>query len=207
MSGKSTGAIYLATKPKVERMAFANALKYEIFDGLWKFPTEQDVVQALERFQREVGGKLLLPDYEFPGRDLYYVSKEEKLAWVNLHKVELRPLLQWWGTEYRRSQDPDYWVRQLEAQAWESIADGNVVVVDDCRFENEREALREMGLLDIWVYNPNVPESVGIAGHASEAMGERGADLVISNSSTLEMYYRTLDTVIACNIPADVTRK
>lgn len=45
-------------------------------------------------------------------------------------KTRLRPLLQFWGTEFRRAQDPDYWVKRIRLL-------GGPIVVTDARFFNE----------------------------------------------------------------------
>ena len=62
-------------------------------------------------------------------------------------KDVFRPLLQVWGTDFRRAQDPDYWVRALEARIDRSFAEDRTrtLVVDDARFPNEFELLRSRG--------------------------------------------------------------
>jgi hypothetical protein len=51
-------------------------------------------------------------------------------------------LLQWWGTNYRRATDSDYWVKKfVEAIKLED----RIVVVSDVRFRNEAKAIRDMG--------------------------------------------------------------
>lgn len=51
-------------------------------------------------------------------------------------------LLIWWGTEYRRAQDPDYWVKK----ALDSIPVGtNLAIFTDVRFKNEAEAIKAKG--------------------------------------------------------------
>jgi hypothetical protein len=49
-------------------------------------------------------------------------------------------LLQWWGTNFRRAQDPNYWVKKAIA----SIPDGlEVAVFTDMRFPNEAWAIMD----------------------------------------------------------------
>lgn len=58
----------------------------------------------------------------------------------------VRSLLQWWGTDFRRAQDPNYWVnwgmRSAEAFAGRGIQG---VVFTDTRFANEAQAVKEAG--------------------------------------------------------------
>lgn len=46
-----------------------------------------------------------------------------------------RTLLQWWGTEYRREQDPNYWVAKLEATLL--VEQPRIALISDLRFPNE----------------------------------------------------------------------
>ena len=50
-----------------------------------------------------------------------------------------RRVLQWWGTEYRRGQDPYYWLKSID------LSPDGVVIVDDVRFPNEGDFLRGLG--------------------------------------------------------------
>lgn len=49
--------------------------------------------------------------------------------------------LQYWGTDIRRYQDKDYWVKIAIRSTLESLAGGQSVFVTDPRFENEIDAL------------------------------------------------------------------
>lgn len=65
--------------------------------------------------------------------------------WDKPYSDEIRQLLQLWGTEYRRSQDPLHWVeygrREIE-RAWETT---ELVVITDVRFQNEADLVRDLG--------------------------------------------------------------
>jgi hypothetical protein len=53
-------------------------------------------------------------------------------------------LLQWWGTEYRRKQDPHYWVKKLlNSVLKDSKLD--IVLITDVRFLNEAAGIRHAG--------------------------------------------------------------
>lgn len=65
-------------------------------------------------------------------------------------------LLQWWGTEYRRNEDPDYWVKK-----WFEQIDNfkGTVVTGDLRFLNEAKAVQYIGGKTINVTRLNVDGS------------------------------------------------
>lgn len=53
--------------------------------------------------------------------------------------------LQWWGTEYRRAQNPDYWVDKLAERISHNSSENQVFVITDVRFENEANYVRNNG--------------------------------------------------------------
>jgi hypothetical protein len=57
-------------------------------------------------------------------------------------------LLQWWGTEFRRAQDPDYWTKKLFASIPANL---DIAIVTDVRFQNEADGIRQRG-----GYNVNI---------------------------------------------------
>ncbi len=58
--------------------------------------------------------------------------------------MTVREVLQWWGTDVRRAQDPDYWVKAMAARLDDLPGDA-CVVFDDVRFPNEARMVRERG--------------------------------------------------------------
>lgn len=97
-----------------------------------------------------------------------------------------RTLLQWWGTEYRRSINPDYWVKALVKR----IADDQpeIALITDVRFPNEVQFIQRYGEV-IKVDRPSLPFLRGAAGvHASELALANfdGWDAVIKNDGDLE---------------------
>lgn len=57
-------------------------------------------------------------------------------------------LLQWWGTDYRREQDTDYWVKKMFADMSVNL---DVALITDVRFPNEAQGIKQRG-----GYNVNV---------------------------------------------------
>lgn len=72
-----------------------------------------------------------------PPMDIY-----EEMEYV-VTKDNYRTLLQGWGT-WRRSGDNDYWVRQVERRLT-LLDDRDIIAVDDCRYPNEYDMLKEQG--------------------------------------------------------------
>jgi hypothetical protein len=96
-----------------------------------------------------------------------------------------RTLYQWWGTEYRRSIDTDYWVRQL-AQRIE-LEKPQIALIDDMRFPNEFDFVSQYGET-VLVDRQGLPEST----HASETAlaGKSPEDwsIILGNNGTLEQF-------------------
>lgn len=115
----------------------------------------------------------------------------------------IRRLLQWWGTEFRRSIDPDYWVKQVDVDLPEML------VVSDVRFPNEMDFVRKYNGLLIKIARPKVV-SIETASekHASESLAKSdvAVDHVIVNDSTIsaltKKIYKALGVKIAPTSPA-----
>ncbi len=59
-------------------------------------------------------------------------------------------MLQAWGTEFRRAQDPNYWITQAAEKITNHFnATTYPMVFNDVRFQNEIDMLRECGFLII----------------------------------------------------------
>lgn len=96
--------------------------------------------------------------------------------WEKPTPAPMRACLRYWGTEYRRRQDQDYWVKQVEVDP--------ITVVTDVRFPNEIERVRSQGGTLWWVHRTYLPEE--LSAHASEALDVDAADHVLWNDGTLQ---------------------
>lgn len=66
-------------------------------------------------------------------------------VYLEEHKEQLRPLLQAWGTEYRRNLcDPHHWIKSL-AKRLNGVDSESIVLITDVRFQNEVDFIREQG--------------------------------------------------------------
>jgi hypothetical protein len=100
------------------------------------------------------------------------------------NKERFRPFLQWWGTEWRRANDPRHWVRVVEARIAEMADKDVLVAVTDARFPDEAECIRALGGR---VVNVVRPDSCSRDTHSSEtSMAYFPFDGVILNNGTLD---------------------
>lgn len=71
---------------------------------------------------------------------------------INENKLMFRSVLQWWGTDFRRKQDKDYWVKKWytaisNIQHWQPAT---LIVAADVRFYNELKLIEQLGG-EVWV--------------------------------------------------------
>lgn len=149
-SGKDTIADYLVRTRGFTVVRFSDALREEVLNTLPR--TLLAIARAT--YEGPIDNALT--------RTMVYVLKPPII----------RCLLQEWGTELRRAELENYWVRK-----WHERADGlDRVVVPDLRFPNELRAVRSVGGRVAYVYRPGHPGD----SHASE----RGLDAVSPSSFT-----------------------
>lgn len=167
-SGKTTICNEMVSRIGGRRLSFAYAMKKEVAEALMEiisgrmgtYPAEAIGVidTVLATLPVDVFERILF------ARD---VSQVIDLLSDPTTKTWFRAAQQWWGTEYRRAQDKDYWVRQLALQINE-LHDKNLFV-EDCRFPNEYQLLEDTGfkfvLLD---RNPAYPYDAERDSHESE---------------------------------------
>lgn len=110
----------------VRRYAFADALKVEINDAAALAGGMLELFKQGGTFD----GEVFTP---FPAWVQYDTDADMTDPFAPLGKQ--RTLMQWWGTEYRRAQDPNYWVKKLNATL---LADKpRIALITDMRFPNE----------------------------------------------------------------------
>jgi len=135
---------------------FADALKIEVTDAIRSAGSVEDLlIRGPE------------PGILFP----YWVEPTPNAALEPLSPYGKHvKLLQWWGGDYRRGQDPNYWIDKWKEKV---LSFEGVVVVSDTRYTNEAIAMIELGGFNVNVrrlnedgtqfFDPSRP-----AGHSSE---------------------------------------
>lgn len=135
--GKDTAADYLVNFHEFRRESFAGILK--------------DAVSAVFGWDREM----------LEGRTRQSREWREQVDtwWAQrLDKPNLTPrwVLQYWGTEVlRKGFHDDIWIAGLENKLRNS---SDNVVISDCRFPNEIQAIKNQGGQVIWVQRGSLPE-------------------------------------------------
>ena len=158
-AGKDASAALLSMLG-YHRIAFADQVRHEVTDAIRR-----------KQFPVEAVNSLIWP---------HLIDATTDEVWEKPTSDRMRRILQWWGTEYRRKQDPDYWIKA----AVQHVGALGCYVFTDVRFPNEVAAIRELHG-HVWkIWRPVEPS--GIPGHISERMvDEITPDLTIENTGTL----------------------
>lgn len=134
------------------------------------------------------------------------------LGWNGKKDEKGRQILQHLGTEVCRNIDPDYWIARWKSGAGEILNNGldmRTVIVDDVRFENEIEAIRELGGFTIYINRPHRSKWVRFwkrvkhlivksHRHASEGnIVASDCDYVIENCISLEELQRLVGMLLS----------
>jgi len=198
-SGKTTAARHMATllPGEVQIIPMALLLREEV-----------------EQFLRGIGSVEYVPLVYGSQEDKvrsFYVDSEQAMNYCpkwdhfiaehreiqdlkKMTTVTVRRILQWWGTEYRRAQDADYWTKAWIKKVAQCDTDRIHILVDDIRFMNELEALKSQGGRIIKIIRPGFN---GAGDHASETSLDdfRGWDHTVQNDAGLQDFLDRITTL------------
>lgn len=109
--------------------------------------------------------------------------------------LSVRRILQWWGTEYRRAQDPDYWTKAWERKVRHFDLKATHILVDDVRFMNELVTIKGLGGLIVKIERPGFAAA---GNHASETSLDHFSDWdrVILNNGSLEEFKSKVEDLV-----------
>ena len=193
-SGKDTVADYLVNFHEFRRESFASTLKDAVAAV---FGWDRTMLEGRTKEAREWREQV----------DPWWA---ERLAMPTLTP---RWVLQYWGTEVaRKSFHDDIWIASLENKLRNSKDN---VVISDCRFPNEIEAIKKAGGIIVWVQRGALPEwydsaisanrgsNIGLNEmkrlkiHASEWawLGCR-FDAIIDNNGTIDDLYKQAENLV-----------
>jgi hypothetical protein len=182
-SGKTTIAQYLCDQRSFVRIGFASALKQEIIERLPR--TLSAYVKLAYPYSASESGAITEKIF-----DLLYVNRDEFT----------RALLQEWGTELRRVDDPEYWVKKWQ----ETVRQHDRVVTDDVRFVNEAQMIRRSGGLLVKVVRSDQLLLEPSTAHESETglLEWVDYDVVFMNDGTIENLYAQVDQWVTARLQA-----
>lgn len=135
--GKTTASDYLIEKHGFIRHNFKDSLIAEIKQN---FP---DLLQEILKREYSEGHGIVDID------DLFRVKPPL-----------MRTLMQNYGTEVRRKDNTNYWTDKWKQRLrlLSVIEPGKHIVVDDCRFLNEAEAIKKMGGIIVRLTRPDIAD-------------------------------------------------
>lgn len=202
-SGKDTVADYMVAQYGFTKFSFSDALYREVSEAF-----DMPVAELQSRAKKEVDSPLLRAgtcrDADFAA---YMISQGGSGRWFSPRWV-----LQHWGTEYRRAQDPDYWIKRasLWVRAWLDVTKddegGPIGLVNtSVRFQNERDWVDALGGVIWHVRRPNRAGVSSGEGHMSEeALWVAPHDRVIYNTGTIEQLHTVTSLLIQSPAPLGV---
>ena len=142
-SGKDTVADYLCTVHGFKRMSFAASLKDALSDI---FGWDRELLEGSTKASREWREQV----------DSWWAER------LGIPHLTPRWVLQQWGTEVaRRGFHNDIWVASVENKIRNSRED---VVLTDCRFPNELQAIKNAGGITVRTHRGEDPDWLNIAG-------------------------------------------
>lgn len=170
-AGKSTAAAYLADRHGFARVRFAGPLKAMVRAFLSSAGTPaEDIERLVEGDLKEA------PAAAFAGNSPRY-------------------FMQALGTEFGRQLiHPDLWVAAWSSGASSALGAGAPgVVVEDCRFANEAEAVRALAGRIVRIERPGAV--IPLSGHPSEGQAFP-CDATVRNDDAPEILHQRLDALV-----------
>lgn len=108
---------------------------------------------------------------------------------LHIEKIKNNPAMRWilqrYGTEYRRNENANYWIQQMDEKLkYREEKYNYLIVIPDVRFQNEQDWIKSKGG---WIFNVNRPSLKDVEdNHASEQLADRlPYDYNIVNDRTL----------------------
>ena len=117
---------------KIEKVSYSTPMRKEmqdIVDFYWETKSLNNTAEKFNAKSEEIDKFLELLN----GQNVYERTPESRLA------------IQFWGTDVRRKQSPDYWVNKLVKLIVNYLSNGVSVFVSDVRYEDEANSIIDLG--------------------------------------------------------------
>ena len=112
--------------------------------------------------------KEILTDFKIPSGKYKFISNETGIDFTSIVNelegkwfISIRDFLQYFGTDIIRKYNPEWHIQQMECE----INCGGNFCIDDTRFKNELEFLKNKGSINFYIIRP---ENFDISNHESE---------------------------------------
>lgn len=122
---------------------FARHLKSEVQKVIEIIRASNSYDQCIADMQREMNITKYMATYIAITLYDHVIENSELTSYSRT--LQIRTATQYWGTEVRRAQDDDYWVKPSIRDSIKSLADGTSVYLTDGRFANEMNAVYDLG--------------------------------------------------------------
>lgn len=170
----------------IRKYSFADALRKEVDDAMRRAGGAFSLLVANRptHFMQADGNFIELPEW---------VTLDENPEISEQYPLgKQRPLLQFWGTEYRRSIDPSYWVRQL-AQRIE-LEKPQIACITDMRYLNEFAFCKEHGEV-VKVERLGITQGTHSSETELDSVSPEDWSIILENNATLEEFKEGAVTV------------
>lgn len=211
-AGKDTTADVLVNYARFTKLAFADPLRAEVAAA---FDIEARTGILEDRATKEQPHDALAlrhcRNFCFIGAVAIATHATVNSQWLDQPRSP-RQILQWWGTEYRRAEDPQYWIKAMASRINVRREGGHQrFVLTDCRFPNELAYVRSAGG-KLWrVLRPGLAAVEGAHASATSLQLEQ-ADLDLANdgmpdqlrSQVLQQWWATDSGIPAARLRVEV---
>ena len=158
----------------IRKYSFADALRREVDAEARRAGGIKNLFSSNYCFVRRPGCYVNLPEW------VTYDPNGEVNEQYPLSKQ--RTLLQWWGTEFRRELDDNYWVKRLAERI--ELEKPQIALITDMRFPNEMAFCKEYGET-VRVDRNDLPPSTHASETALDSTSPEDWSIILDNNGTL----------------------
>jgi len=168
----------------IRKYSFADALRAEVEQEARRAGGIKNLFSSNYCFVRRPGCYVTLPEW------VTYDPNGEVNEQYPLGKQ--RTLLQWWGTEFRRELDDNYWVKRLAERI--ELEKPQIALITDMRFPNEMAFVTEYGET-VRVDRAGLPPSTHASETALDDVSPEDWSIILTNDGTLSEF---LEGAVTC---------
>lgn len=176
-AGKDTCADILCAHEGFWRIAFADPLRAEIMGS---FGIDACFFSRDLKERRTPSLAIARSD------DSQFIQRMAALG-EDIHKPRSpREIMRWWGTEYRRHQDSQYWTDRMIETVDQAIRTGthHHIVITDVRFLNEAQCIESMGG-EIWMVQRGIADKHPASHQSEYELSRIHPTTIVNNNGTL----------------------